>query len=102
LARQAAARRVVPAVWTVRLWAHPHSEASSVRRDAAEAPSSNFRQVAGRPLVAPSEPAWRQVPGWWRVLERCPVPPVAWRQPAGAAPRVMASPSGTKVAAEAA
>jgi hypothetical protein len=44
-ARQAAARRVVPAVW---LLGRPHSEASSsVRRAAAAAPSC-FRQAEGR------------------------------------------------------
>jgi hypothetical protein len=84
---QQAARRVVPAAWSVQLSARPHSEASLVRRDAAVAPSC-FRQVAGRPSAALSEPAWWQVPA------------AAWRQPAGAAAaRVMASPSEMKAAA---
>jgi hypothetical protein len=54
---QQAARRVVPAARSsVRLSARPQSEASLVRRDAAVAPSC-FRQVAGRPSAALSEPA---------------------------------------------
>jgi hypothetical protein len=83
LARQAAARRVVPAVRSsVRLSARPQSEASLVRRDAAVAPSSCLHQVAGLPSAALLESAWWQVPA------------AAWRQPAGAAAaRVMASPS---------
>jgi hypothetical protein len=93
LARQAAARRVFPAAWSARLWARPRWEAASVRRDATEAPSSCFRQVTGRRLVALSEPALWQALAWWRV------PAAAWRQPAGAAARVMASTSGLKAAA---
>ena len=49
-----------PAAWSVRLSGRPHSEASSVRRDAA-APSC-FRRVAGRRSAALLEPAWWQVP----------------------------------------
>jgi hypothetical protein len=88
-ARQSAARRAVPAVWSVRLSGRPHSEASSVRRDAAVAPSSCLRQVAGRPSAVLSEPGW------------CQVRAAAWRQPAGAVARVMVmvSPSEMKAAA---
>jgi hypothetical protein len=87
LARQAAARRVVPAVWSAWSSGHPHSEAASVRRDAAVAPSSCFRQAEGQPSAALSEPAWWQAPA-------------AWRQTAGAAAaQVMASPSEMKAAA---
>jgi hypothetical protein len=61
-ARQAAARRVVPAVWLGR----PHSEASLVRRAAAVAPSC-FRQAEERWSAAQSEPAWWQAPAAaWR------------------------------------
>jgi hypothetical protein len=86
-ARQAAARRVVPAVWSAWSSERPHSEASSVHRDAAVAPSSCFRHVEGRPSAALSEPAWWQVPA------------AAWRQPAVAAAQEMVSPSGMKAAA---
>ena len=82
-AQQAAARRVVPAVWSSE---RPHSEASSVRRHAAVAPSC-FHRVEGRPSAALLESAWWQVQA------------AAWRQPAGAAAQEMASPSGMKVAA---
>jgi hypothetical protein len=86
-ARQAAVRRVVPAVWSVWWSGRPHSEASSVRRDAA-APSLRLHQVAGRPSAVLSAPAWSQVPA------------VAWRQPVGAASaQAMASPSEMKAAA---
>ena len=78
LAQLAAARRVVPAA---RLSGGPHSEALSVRRDAAVAPSSCFRQVEGQPSAVLSEPAW------WRVA---------------VAARVMASTSELKAAAVAA
>jgi hypothetical protein len=95
LARQAAARRVVPAARSsVRLSARPQSEASLVRRDAAVAPSSCLRQEAGRPSAALLEPAWWQEPAQlW-------VPAAAWRQPAGAAAaQETASPSEMKAAA---
>jgi hypothetical protein len=62
LVRQAAARRVARAVWSVQLPGRPHSEALSVRRDAAVAPSSCFRQVEGQPSAVLSEPAWWQAP----------------------------------------
>jgi hypothetical protein len=61
LGRQAAARRVARAAWSVRLSERPHSEALPVRRDAAVAPSSCLRQAAvGRPSAALPEPAWWQ------------------------------------------
>ena len=61
-----------------------------MRRDAAVALSSCFRQVAGRPSAVLLEPAWRQVPV------------AAWRQPGeAAAAQAMASPSEMKAAAEA-
>jgi len=110
-ARQAAARRVVPvvrlsaqlsghprseassvlqvfpAVWPAWWSERPHSEAASVRRAVAVAPSC-FRQVEGRPPAALPEPAWWQAPA------------AVWRQPAGAAAaQVMASPSEMKAAA---
>jgi hypothetical protein len=53
-------RQVVLAVQSARLSGRLHSEASSVRRDAA-APSC-FRQAAGRRSAALLEPAWWQVP----------------------------------------
>jgi hypothetical protein len=74
----------------LRVSARPHSEAVSVRQDAAAAPSS-FRQAEGRWSVARfgfAEPAWWQAPA------------AAWRQPAGAASaQAMASPSEMKAAA---
>jgi hypothetical protein len=93
--QQAAPPRVVPAaLWSAwRQSERPHSEASSVRRDAAVAPSSCFRRVEGLPSAALWEPAWWQEPA------------AAWRQPAGAAEvqvMVMASPSEMKAAAVAA
>jgi hypothetical protein len=54
-------RQVVLAVQSERLSGRPHSEASSVRRDAAVAPSC-FRQAEARRPAAQSEPAWWQAP----------------------------------------
>jgi hypothetical protein len=73
---------------SARLSGRPHSEASSVRRDAAVAPSSCFRQAAGRPSAVLLEPAWWQAPA------------AAWRQLGeAAAAQAMASPSEMKAAA---
>jgi hypothetical protein len=55
-------RQVVLAVRSARLSGRPHSEASSVRRAVAVAPSSCFRQVEGRRSAVLSELAWWQVP----------------------------------------
>jgi len=63
-----------------------------VRRDAVEAPSSSFHQVAEQPLAAPSGPAW-----WQAQERRCQERVAACRQPVAAAVRGMASPSGMKV-----
>jgi hypothetical protein len=61
-ARQAAARRVAQAAWSVRLSGRPRSEVLPVRRDAAVAPSC-FRRVEGAQRPAElSGPAWSQVP----------------------------------------
>jgi hypothetical protein len=87
LARQAAARRVVPAAWSsARLSGRQHSEASLVHRDAA-APSL-FRQVQGWPSAALSERASRQAQA-----------AASHRPVEAAAAQVMASLSEMKVAA---
>lgn len=89
-ARQVAARRVVPAVWSERQSERRRSEVSSVRPDAAVAPSSCFRRVVGRRLGL-AESVWWQAPA------------AAWRRPVGAASaRAMASPSEMKAAVVAA
>jgi hypothetical protein len=83
-ARQAAARRVVPAVWSVCSSVRPHSEASSVRRAAAVAPSC-FRQAEERRSVAQSGPAWWQAPAaaWCQTAAEA----AEWAQPVASAPR---------------
>jgi hypothetical protein len=92
LERAGSALRVVPSVRSVQLSGRLHSEAVSVRQDAAAAPSS-FRQAEGRWSVARfgfAEPAWWQAPA------------AAWRQPVGAASasaQAMASSSGMQVVA---
>lgn len=60
-ARQAAARRVGRAAWSVRLSGRPHSEALSVRRDAAVAPLC-FHRAEARLSAALSGPELWQVP----------------------------------------
>jgi hypothetical protein len=83
-----AARRVVPVLrWSARLSGRPRSGAWPVRRDAAVAPSSCFRQVAEQRQAERLEPAWSRVPA------------AAWRLPVGAgAAQAMASPSEMKAA----
>jgi len=72
LARQAVARRVARAAWSVQLSGHPHSGALPARRDAVVVPSC-FRRVEEA-----QRPAALSGPAWWQV------PAAASRQPAGA------------------